>query len=97
VSDLRPKPLCLQGFDTTKIPKHFEMGTLIEGTGEFHSGRMTKKERKQSFTEEILADLKVKKERKRRFEKMQVEREEVARKRKKMRSNHKRSAHRPKH
>ena len=87
----------MQGFDSTKIPKHFEMGTIVEGAGEFYSGRLSKRERKQSFTEEILADVKVKKERKRRFEKMQAEREELARKRKKQRSHFKRSAHRPKH
>ena len=87
----------LQGFDSTRIPKHFEMGTVIEGTGEFYSGRLTKRERKQTFTEEILADVKVKKERKRRYDKMQAEREELARKRKKARAHHKRSAHRPKH
>jgi Fcf2 pre-rRNA processing len=87
----------LQGFDSTKIPKHFEMGTLIEGTGEFYCGRMTKKERKQSFTEEILHDIQVKKERKRRYDKMQEEKQELARKQKKIRAHHKRSAHRPKH
>jgi Skp family chaperone for outer membrane proteins len=73
------------------------MGTYVEGTGEFYSGRLTKKERKQTLTEELLADVKIKRERKRRYDKMQAEREELARKRKKLRSHHKRSAHRPKH
>ena len=44
----------------------------MEGTGEFYSSRMTKRQRKQTFTEEIMADVKVKQERKRRFAKMQA-------------------------
>ena len=87
----------MQGFDSTKIPKHFEMGTVVEGSGEFYSGRMTKRERKQTFTEEILADVQVQKERKRRYEAMQAEKQELAKKRKKMKSHHKRSRHRPQH
>ena len=87
----------MQGFDSTKIPKHFEMGTVVEGSGEFYSGRMTKRERKQTFTEEILADVQVQKERKRRYEAMQAEKQELAKTRKKMKSHHKRSRHRPQH
>ena len=87
----------LQGFDSTRIPKHFEMGTVVAGAGEFYSGRLTRRERRQTFTEEVLADLQIQKERKRRFEAMQAERQEVARKQKKMKAHHKRSRHRPKH
>jgi Fcf2 pre-rRNA processing len=87
----------VQGFDSTKIPTYFEMGTLVEGTGEFYSGRLTRRERKATLTEELLADVKLAQERKRRYEAMQQEKQHVAKQRKKQRTNHKRSAHRPKH
>lgn len=88
---------CLQNFDSGKIPKYFQMGTIVEGMGEFYSARMTKKERKQTLTEELLADINLKQQRKRRFEALQAERQELARQRKKIRALHKRSKHRPKH
>jgi hypothetical protein len=87
----------VQSFDSNKIPKYFQMGEIVEGTGEFYSARLTKKERKTTLTEELLADIKLKEQRKRRFETMQQEKQELARKRKKIRAQHKRSKHRPKH
>lgn len=86
-----------QTFDSTKIPKHFQRGTIIEGTGEFYSARLTKRERKQTLAEELAADIKLKQERKRRYTRMQEEKQELAKKRKKARALHKRSKHRPKH
>lgn len=42
--------------DSKKDPKFFEMGTIVEGNTEFFSARMTKKERKQTFAQELLGD-----------------------------------------
>ena len=39
-----------------KIRNVLHVGTIIEGPSEFRSSRLTKKERKQSITEELLAD-----------------------------------------
>ena len=39
-----------------KIQNVLHVGTIIEGPSEFRSSRLTKKERKQSITEELLAD-----------------------------------------
>lgn len=36
-------------------PQYSHMGTIIEGPGEFFSGRVTKKDRKKTFVEEVLA------------------------------------------
>lgn len=36
------------------------VGTVIEGFGEFKSSRLTKKERKQTILDEILSDQKIK-------------------------------------
>ena len=87
----------VQGFDSTAIPKYFQMGTLVEGAGEYYSGRLTRRERKATMTEELLADVKLARERKRRYEAMQEEKQHAAKLRKKARGNHKRSSHRPKH
>lgn len=32
------------------------MGTVVEGASEFYSSRLARKERKQTFTEEIMTD-----------------------------------------
>ncbi|KAG5355020.1 rRNA-processing protein [Yarrowia sp. B02] len=42
--------------DSKKDPKFFEMGTIVEGNTEFFSARLTKKERKQTFAQELLGD-----------------------------------------
>ncbi|KAJ2453921.1 rrna-processing protein fcf2 [Coemansia sp. RSA 2336] len=39
-----------------KLPKYFEMGTIIEGPTEFYSSRLTKKERRSNLVDELLAD-----------------------------------------
>lgn len=39
-----------------QLPKFFQMGTVVEGSAEFHSARMAKKERKRTLAEEILHD-----------------------------------------
>ncbi|KAH8431213.1 Fcf2 domain-containing protein [Aspergillus melleus] len=36
-------------------PQYSQVGTIIEGPGEFFSGRITKKDRKKTFVEEVLA------------------------------------------
>ncbi|RVD88118.1 uncharacterized protein DFL_002314 [Arthrobotrys flagrans] len=38
-----------------KIPKYFQMGTIIEGPTEYYSARMNKKDRKKNIVEEILS------------------------------------------
>lgn len=60
-------------FDTTKFPKYFQFGTVVEGPTEFYSGRLTRKERKRTLTEEIMADPHLTAVRKKRYTKMQEE------------------------
>ena len=38
------------------LPKFFQVGTVIEGTGQFKSGRLTKKERRATFVDELMSD-----------------------------------------
>ena len=37
-----------------KIPEFSQVGTIIEGPTEYFSGRLSNKERKQTFIEEVL-------------------------------------------
>jgi hypothetical protein len=47
--------------DWKKLPKYFQVGTVIEGPGEYYSSRIPKKDRKKTLVEELLADDKFKK------------------------------------
>ncbi len=85
-----------KGTDEAKIPKRFQWGTIVEGPTEYFSSRMTKGERKQTFTEEIMSDDAIKTYRKRKFKDIQTEAQKhVARKGKQPKRNQrKRTSHR---
>ncbi|KAK9480359.1 Fcf2 pre-rRNA processing-domain-containing protein [Lipomyces japonicus] len=55
-----------------ELPKYFQTGTIVEGPTEFFSSRLTKKERKQTLADEILADQKSKEYFKRRYDEIQT-------------------------
>ena len=59
--------------DTSKLPKHFQIGTVVEGAADFYGARMTKKERKRTLTEEIASNPEITAARKKRFKKLQEE------------------------
>ncbi|KAL4539364.1 hypothetical protein Ndes2437B_g02255 [Nannochloris sp. 'desiccata'] len=71
-SALDPKTF-YKKFDTTKFPKYFQFGTVVEGAAEFYSSRLARKQRKRTFTEEIMADSHLTEVRKKRYTKMQDE------------------------
>ena len=58
--------------DTSKLPKHFQVGTVVEGAQDFYSARLSKRERKRTLTEEVFADAEIKAVRKKRFAKIQA-------------------------
>ncbi|KAI9314200.1 Fcf2 pre-rRNA processing-domain-containing protein [Dichotomocladium elegans] len=43
-------------FGKGEDPKYFQTGTIIEGPTEFFSSRINRKDRKQTFVDELLAD-----------------------------------------
>lgn len=53
--------------DQKNFPKFFQMGTIVEGAHEFYSSRMTKKERKRTMVDELLADAEFRKKNKKRM------------------------------
>ena len=60
-----------RGADDTKIPKRFQWGTVVEGPTEFYSSRIAKRDRRTTFTEEIMADASVTDYRRRKFAQIQ--------------------------
>lgn len=60
--------------DQTKFPRYFQMGTVVEGAGEFYSARLSRRERASSFAEEIMRDPAVTRGRSTRYAKLQAER-----------------------
>eukprot|EP01116_Phalansterium_solitarium_P014179 TRINITY_DN31733_c0_g1_i1.p1 TRINITY_DN31733_c0_g1~~TRINITY_DN31733_c0_g1_i1.p1 ORF type:complete len:175 (-),score=38.99 TRINITY_DN31733_c0_g1_i1:171-695(-) len=49
------------------LPKYFHVGTIVEGHSDFYSSRMTNKERKNTFVEELLANQEFKRSTKKRY------------------------------
>jgi Fcf2 pre-rRNA processing len=64
--------------------KYVQVGTVIEGTGEFYSSRLTNKERRSNLTEELMADPVAADYAKRKYRAMQQEKGEKTRTRQKL-------------
>jgi len=60
--------------------KVLQVGTVIEGSAEFYSSRLAKKDRRQNITEEIMADATVTNYAKRKYNEVQQERAKPRRK-----------------
>lgn len=97
-SALDPKTF-YKKFDETKFPKHFQMGTVIEGPTEYYSSRLTNKQRKRTMAEEIMADDHLTQVRKKRYTKMQEEKAQWSSKKGRKTDNPrlKKKPRRPKH
>ena len=61
--------------ETAPIPKFFQTGTIVEGNTEFFSARLTRKERKSTIADELLADDKAKDYYKRKFAEIQTQKQ----------------------
>lgn len=46
----------MQNDDWKKLPKYFQVGTVIEGAGEYYSSRLTNKERAATLVDQLLKD-----------------------------------------
>lgn len=56
------------------------VGTVIEGSAEYKSARMTRKERKSTFVDEIMADKDLKNYSKRKYSEIQDEKAKLSQK-----------------
>jgi hypothetical protein len=45
-----------QNDDWKKLPKYFQVGTVVEGAGEYYSARLTNKERAPTLVDQLLRD-----------------------------------------
>lgn len=50
-----------------ELPKYFQVGRVVESAADFYSSRLTNKERKSTFVDELLDDQALKKYSKRKF------------------------------
>jgi len=53
--------------DSKAFPKFFQMGTVVEGAHDFYSSRLSKKDRKRTMVDELLADAEFRKKNKQRM------------------------------
>lgn len=42
--------------DSSALPKYFQIGTVVEGSADFYSSRIPKRQRKTNMIDELLAD-----------------------------------------
>jgi len=53
--------------DMQALPKYFEMGKVVESAEDFYTGRIPRKQRKQTLVDELLADAEFRKYNKRKY------------------------------
>jgi Fcf2 pre-rRNA processing len=68
--------------DTRKNKHMVQVGTVVEGSSEYYSARLTKKQQRGNLTDEILADPSLSGYARGKYKKMQQEKEAIATKRK---------------
>jgi hypothetical protein len=55
---------------TDKAPEHFQIGTVVEGSGDYYSSRLTRKERSKTLVDELLKDASFQRNAKQRYERI---------------------------
>jgi len=58
--------------DRKTLPKYFQMGTIMDSSADYYSSRLTKKQRKQTLVDELLADAEFKNFQKRKYSEIQA-------------------------
>jgi len=57
--------------DRKGLPKYFQMGTVVDEGTDFYSSRLTKKQRKQTLVEELMADANIRQYNKKKYAELQ--------------------------
>jgi hypothetical protein len=55
-------------------PKFFQVGTLVEGAGEYYSSRIPKRDKNKTLVDELMADAESRLKYKEKFQKLQSDR-----------------------
>ncbi|KAJ4974110.1 hypothetical protein NE237_007284 [Protea cynaroides] len=88
-SVLDPKRHYKKGDSKSKtLPKYFQVGTVVESASDFFSGRLTKKERKETLADELLSDQPLGKYRKRKVREIEKEKRPVGNEKWKIKGKH---------
>merc|ERR1712244_80811 len=53
--------------NSENLPKYFQIGTIVDNAADFYTDRVSKKDRKQTMVDELLADAEFKKYQKRKY------------------------------
>ena len=53
--------------NSENLPKYFQIGTVVDNASDFYTDRVSKKDRKQTMVDELLADAEFKKYQKRKY------------------------------
>jgi len=75
-STLNPKHFYKKN-DMKALPKHFHVGKVIDSPMDFYSSRLTKKERKKTIVDELMADAEFTKYNKRRYKEIIEEKQKT--------------------
>eukprot|EP00246_Nothoceros_aenigmaticus_P000626 TRINITY_DN10878_c0_g1_i1.p1 TRINITY_DN10878_c0_g1~~TRINITY_DN10878_c0_g1_i1.p1 ORF type:complete len:212 (-),score=33.88 TRINITY_DN10878_c0_g1_i1:591-1226(-) len=78
--------------DSKKLPERFQIGRVIEGPADFYSARLTKREQKSSFADELLSDPSLKTFRKRKYDQIQSQKQAGGKKFAKQKQNRRRKS-----
>lgn len=76
---LDPKTFYKKDSKSKRYPDFFQIGTVVEGAGEFYSSRIKKKDRRQHLVDEVLSDINKKKTLKRKYEQIQKAKQSAGR------------------
>lgn len=57
--------------DRKAVPKYFQMGTVVDEGTDFYASRLTKKQRKQTLVEELMADANIRQYNKKKYAELQ--------------------------
>ncbi|KAL1492076.1 hypothetical protein ABEB36_012571 [Hypothenemus hampei] len=63
--------------DLKVLPKYFQVGKVLDSPLEFYSNRLTKKERKKTLVDELLADAEFQKYNKRKYKEIMEEKQKT--------------------
>ncbi|XP_011873608.1 PREDICTED: deoxynucleotidyltransferase terminal-interacting protein 2 [Vollenhovia emeryi] len=63
--------------DTKALPKHFHVGKVVDSPMDFYSSRLTKKERKRTIVDELMADAEFTKYNKRKYKEIIEEKQKT--------------------
>lgn len=63
--------------DLKTLPRYFQIGKVVDSPADYYSGRLTKKERKKTIVDELMADAEFSKYNKRKYKEIIEEKKKL--------------------